>query len=328
MYSDLALSTLLPPLRICPPQHWTGEVDTGDIPRCGPEIPLVYGARRTHSVQIVCNWKDQGWGNHKGRLFIVSHNSKTKLTTNTTNETTNTHLSFENGRVLYTSPIASHGVEFLTMSFTPTLHDEEDDWDDMSYHIWYSVGGGGGHGLYIFELTCFCTVFEDEYCISSGSPSKRYRAEAYRALFQGGVLQDAFLSKKHNLFYPTLLHSLAQSLQAKLARAAKCAATTTTTCNNDLVRDSYPILASWCDSNGISLEEGSLVAIEELTSFLLSVMSKTSTDHECSDDLSEDDDTDESMMDEDEDYIESLFAGDIDAIEFGEEEGDDEEGGR
>jgi hypothetical protein len=328
MYSDLALSTLLPPLKICPPQHWMGAKDTGDIPRCGPEIPLVCGVRRIHSIQLTCSWKDQGWGNRKGRLFIVSHNSRKAQAATATNETTTTHLTFENGRVLYTSPIASHGVERLTMSFSPTRNDEEDDWDDMSYHIWYIVGGGGGHGIYLLDLRAVYTIFDDEDCIRSGSPSKKYRAEAYRALYQGGVLQGAFLSKKHNLFYPTLLHSLVQTFLATLTRAAEGG--TTTIGSNDLVRYSGPVLASWCDSNGISLEEGSLVAIEELISFVLTVMSKANTDYECKD-HSVDDDSDESMMDDDdEDFRErmmddenDMFYPDDDDEEEEEEGGDD-----
>eukprot|EP00978_Attheya_sp_CCMP212_P016768 scaffold44207_cov50-Attheya_sp.AAC.1 len=34
-------------------------------------FPLLVPAR-IHSVRIMCDWKDQGWGNRKGRLLITS----------------------------------------------------------------------------------------------------------------------------------------------------------------------------------------------------------------------------------------------------------------
>lgn len=74
IHSDLSLYTLLP-MKICEDRCWGhgGRPNTGDIPQCGPKIPLVYGAHRTHSVEIECKWKDQGLANRKGQLFIVGH---------------------------------------------------------------------------------------------------------------------------------------------------------------------------------------------------------------------------------------------------------------
>jgi hypothetical protein len=115
----------------------------------------------------------------------------------------------------------------------------------------------------------------------------------WRALHQGGVLQNAFLQKKDISFLshlPTLSGTFASIAKQTYQRAAE---STITTFNNDLVSHSDPIWAWWCDSNGISLEEGSLVAIEELTSFLrtMTMLNKTSTDKHEGSYLSMDSDT-------------------------------------
>ena len=234
IHSELSLSTLLP-LKICEDRSWQGRPNTGDIPRCGPKIPLVYGARRTHSVEIQCKWKDQGWGNRKGQLFIVGQPESLHP------GLANGYLAFANGYKVCTSPIADHVSTNLFMSFMPR--------EGMYYCVWYVVGGGGGHELKVSDLKVTCTIVGIDDYDGDGTRNK-YRAETYKALVKEGVFMDLFKSQQNSLFYITLLKSLAQSLRL-----------------NGVVVDT--VLATWFRSNCISLEEGSLVALEELTSFLI-----------------------------------------------------------
>ena len=232
--SDLSLTTLLP-IKICEDRCWQGQYHDGDIPRCGPKIPLIYGARRTHSVEIQCKWKDQGWGNRKGQLFIVGHQKSLGP------YNPNGHATFVNGYKVCKSPIADHVSTNLFMSFTPR--------EGMYYCVWYVVGGGGGHELKVSDLTVICTIVGiDDY--DSDNTRNKYRAETFEKLLMGGVFMDLFNPRTNSLFYITLLKSLAQSLRE----------------NGGIVD---PILASWFRSNHMSMEEGSLVALEELTSFLI-----------------------------------------------------------
>jgi hypothetical protein len=231
IHSDLSLTTLLP-LKICEDRCWQ---NTGDIPRCGPKIPLVYGARRTHSVEIQCKWKDQGWGNRKGQLFIVGQPEHLSQVYGMTG-----YAGFVHGYKVCTSRIADHVSTNLFMSFTPR--------EGMYYCVWYVVGGGGGHELKVSELAVTCTIVGIDDYDGDGTRNK-YRAETYEKLVKEGVFMDLFKPRQNSLFYITLLKSLAQSFRV-----------------NGVVD---PILASWFQSNCISLEEGSLVALEELASFLI-----------------------------------------------------------
>ena len=69
--SDLSLSSLeLPSVwlqRFC--KH--GEL-TGDSPKRGPMLPTA-PFPSAQSVTLDCTYHDQGWGNRKGRLYIVGH---------------------------------------------------------------------------------------------------------------------------------------------------------------------------------------------------------------------------------------------------------------
>ncbi len=109
-----------------------------DENRKGPEIPIPIG-RIPHTITLETYWRDQGWGNRKGTLFIVA------------NESTSSNVDFSSGRLVHTSPIADHSIQRLRMTFRPK--------QDEKYHLWIHVGGHGGHEL-IFETPLLVYVIE------------------------------------------------------------------------------------------------------------------------------------------------------------------------
>ena len=175
--TDLAVSALLPPLEFIANGHWVNVTDT---PICGPEIPLDYGPKMTHSVTLTCNWRDQGWGNRKSQLFVVGRNtSNDALPIRPHSEWT-----IDNGHVLYSSPIAEHHAQTLALKFWPR--------DDCNvYHLWFKVGGGGGHELFVNDVKVHCVVYEDN---RGNGVNRGSRAKAYKALEELGVLSGTVRS--------------------------------------------------------------------------------------------------------------------------------------
>jgi hypothetical protein len=124
-------------------------------PRChrGPKIP-VFLPIRTHTIVIQCKWRDQGWGNRKAKFLIVAH----KKSNNHTDDNVD---NINNGRVVVQSPIAEHSETLMTLSFSPSRTTAEIE--EEVYHLWYEIGGGGGHQLHITsDVKMFSVVFDSE----------------------------------------------------------------------------------------------------------------------------------------------------------------------
>jgi hypothetical protein len=142
--------TASPPQVILPAGHWRtvpSSPDPGFLPLCGPEIPLVFDAQNTHSVTLKCTWQDQGWGNRKGRLYVVGHDSHAIPP--------QAQWNFSSGRVLSSAPsVAPHNSQELKMFFTPIVECD-------TYHLFYKVGGGGGHELLVWNLEAVSVGFGD-----------------------------------------------------------------------------------------------------------------------------------------------------------------------
>jgi len=88
----------------------------------GPEIPILF-RYKTALVTFCCKWKDQGWGNRKGRIEIREGDRK---------------------RMVAKSPTAEHSKTNLCLTFEPK-HNEK-------YYIYFLVGGGGGHSLHVTDI--------------------------------------------------------------------------------------------------------------------------------------------------------------------------------
>eukprot|EP00580_Thalassiosira_gravida_P005399 CAMPEP_0201654126 /NCGR_PEP_ID=MMETSP0493-20130528/45337_1 /ASSEMBLY_ACC=CAM_ASM_000838 /TAXON_ID=420259 /ORGANISM="Thalassiosira gravida, Strain GMp14c1" /LENGTH=399 /DNA_ID=CAMNT_0048130675 /DNA_START=61 /DNA_END=1260 /DNA_ORIENTATION=- len=119
--------------------------DQNDERQYGFQIPVTLQVA-VHSILVSMSWKDQGWGNLKGMVFLVAED-KTRTYDRSGRK------GLDGGRVIRTSDIAPHTLENLSFSFTPRQHE--------SYHLWYIVGGGGGHSLRLSNVSIQSLVFDD-----------------------------------------------------------------------------------------------------------------------------------------------------------------------
>ena len=113
----------------------TNQVFTVSEHRAHRLLPVPLGGARTrvHTVGITLFWRDQGWGNRKGKVWVLRERDRAP----------NDHgISSEDVRCM--KGPAPHTVAHEDMAFRPRAGEE--------YAIWYSVGGGGGHRLYIHNL--------------------------------------------------------------------------------------------------------------------------------------------------------------------------------
>lgn len=138
------------------------KTDCDDARHYAFKIPLPSQVT-THSLGISFDWMDQGWGNRKGEVAIVAEEDGTSpCQIQSTVRPSPCHMQstvstvwnsdfdvfdrpiyeFDTGkRVVYTSPIAPHIRQKLTITFQPKQHE--------TYHVFYTVGGGGGHSLHL-----------------------------------------------------------------------------------------------------------------------------------------------------------------------------------
>jgi hypothetical protein len=142
------VTTLAPALPFVAQIEYPGLYANGDTPVI-VETPLPVwnsGHVKLHSVTLDLSWKDQGWGNHKGELFLVAHADGAEP---------DPSARFRGGRLVWaTDHAAPHQLEALRVTFCPR--------EDETYCIWYKAGGGGGHTLLIQNLAVSMTIFDDE----------------------------------------------------------------------------------------------------------------------------------------------------------------------
>ena len=92
-----------------------------------------------HSIRFKCEFKDQGWGNRKGSLFIREHDTPG-----------------DEGEIVASSPVAEHDSTSCTLEFKPK--------PEKQYSMWYNVGSDGGHELYVFNPSL-------KFCIYDTNPN-------------------------------------------------------------------------------------------------------------------------------------------------------------
>jgi len=114
-------------------------------------IYVPVAALNIKSIVFTGSWKDQGWGYRKGKLSIVS-----------------SAAGFPEG-IVSSVEVAPHDWESFKLEFTPTLfhhyHDNCIEEGSDQYELWYRVGGGGGHELFIKDLSITIT----KYCVDFNS---------------------------------------------------------------------------------------------------------------------------------------------------------------
>mmetsp|Transcript_12576 Transcript_12576/g.20488 ORF Transcript_12576/g.20488 Transcript_12576/m.20488 type:complete len:344 (+) Transcript_12576:61-1092(+) len=161
--------------------------DHGPYPiEYGFEIP-VPSQVECHSICVSMSWSDQGWGNQKSHLVVIAGNKDTRG---------------KQGAVVFASCIAPHSPECLEITFRPNrCH---------SYHLWYVVGGGGGHSLHLKNVTVQALIFDD----SSRSYLKACNFLAQRKYF---VPWDNASPLEHNLSGSNLLLDKKKQIPALLS---------------------------------------------------------------------------------------------------------------
>lgn len=151
LHSKLSL-TVTPARQII---HSFIEHDRNDDPHYGFQIPTTPQDTVAHSCCLMMNWRDQGWGNRKSRVFVVAEemgrvhdrSSGGHEGRNKSNE------RFGGGKVVYSSAIALHEEQMLAVVFTPKQNE--------TYHCWYAVGGGGGHSILLRDVRVQALVIDD-----------------------------------------------------------------------------------------------------------------------------------------------------------------------
>lgn len=126
--------------------HAIGDYYTGDVIRRWIVIDSLLFPTQVHTVFFTCNYKDQGWGNRKGNVYI------TELVVPSANSTTDSTEcnyypedddTFIGSNIVVQSDTAEHTLSFLCLKFKPK--------PGVRYAICYKVGGGGGHELHIVD---------------------------------------------------------------------------------------------------------------------------------------------------------------------------------
>jgi hypothetical protein len=229
LHADLCLSTLSPAFQLYSSENWRGDFLTGDHPQLGANIPIFFG-NSVHSIILTCRWRDQGWGNRKGQLFVLG------FPDNEINHDPN-NLSFSDGRLVYRSPIAPHEEERLKFSFNPRRNE--------IYYVWFKAGGGGGHEIRIRNLLVHTAVFDGPY---------RTLAKTFQALSSMGIVSLPSSQQPQNPGFngQLLLLAVIASLRSAISKNEE----------PDL------ILSQFLASNGIEVNEATLAALEELLQYV------------------------------------------------------------
>ena len=158
---------------------WHGTHDEeSNTPRRSVWIPVKF-RHKTHSVVLSCQWRDQGFGNRKGTLFVVA----VPAVDDPNEETLD---SIENGTIVYESPLAPHAQESIQFSFAYS--------PEKAYYLWYRVGGGGGHRLYVENLSMRTLIYDD---------AEKWIGRNYKTLCLNGFVEN------HNAFSLDMLLSIA-----------------------------------------------------------------------------------------------------------------------
>jgi len=140
LHSKLSLTTS------CPRQILTKffRRDCDDDLHYGFQVPVPYQVS-CHSVLLSLVWRDQGRGNRKGKIVIEAEEKSAVPRTS--------GRRFGDGRVVHASGIAPHTAKKLGIEFQPK--------ENETYHLWYAVGGGGGHNVHLYNVHIQTLVLED-----------------------------------------------------------------------------------------------------------------------------------------------------------------------
>jgi len=213
--------------------------------------------KRIHSVVLRDTYRNQCWFCLKGQLMIVASTA-----------TTNQH------QIVATSYLASHNTEktlqidFVTHNTTVT------DENNIAYSLWYKVGDGCGHTLFIRKFTMPLVIFYDPGL----DVSKTYHAVGVhdsRLLDQIAATNeednDGSASTTISPLY--LFQSLHTAVQEMLIQLHNNPNTDTNTDETKFITDETIIMneaiSNFLNCMGIQMNEQSLTALGQILSSII-----------------------------------------------------------
>ncbi|GAX23660.1 hypothetical protein FisN_12Hh234 [Fistulifera solaris] len=198
LHSSLSLRLLRDSRQLFTRQRFVPTATNGDDILPWVRIPCL--SRRVHSITVTFRWRDQGWGHHKGQIYIVGRSRQIPA---------DLSRPFQGGRVVCVSSLAPHQEEACKLTFSTCSMEGE------TYQMWYRVGGGGGHQLLLSDGRIHTVLFDDE----AGNFSRNYII-----LKEVGAIAahpEAELPRTHSSFYPQLLLRVSMTIRLELALRAK-----------------------------------------------------------------------------------------------------------
>jgi len=112
---------------------------------------LPVNSSTTHTVIVTGMWKDQGWGNRKGMISIVTNNGRAP----------NEFEGRSKDVISYIEPSPHRWEAFQLVAPIQRSCNESGDKKEV-YKVWARVGGGGGHRLLVQGLTVRLLKYADE----------------------------------------------------------------------------------------------------------------------------------------------------------------------
>ncbi len=105
-----------------------GDVRSGDKVKYWTTLTPFLFPSLIHTVKLAFDYRDQGWGNRKGNIYI-------------TETSQNMNQEDDIGTIVAKSPTAEHIESRCVLKFKPKI--------GSNYNLYYRVGGGGGHELFV-----------------------------------------------------------------------------------------------------------------------------------------------------------------------------------
>jgi len=120
------------PIVLFKSKAWSGDLILGD--KDIPFLQLPRLSEHVHSVTLTFQWHDQGWGYSKSRLWVIQRKR---------NIPPDPSKRFYGGDVVWESELAPKRKTPKKVMFSTS--------PDEIYQLWFRVGPGGGHVLYLYD---------------------------------------------------------------------------------------------------------------------------------------------------------------------------------
>jgi len=135
------------PIVLFKSKAWSGDLILGD--KDIPFLQLPRLSEHVHSVTLTFQWHDQGWGYSKGRLWVIKRKRNTPP---------DPSKHFYGGDVVWEELAPQRKrPKRVTFSTSP----------DEIYQLWFRVGPGGGHALYVYDGCLDMLVLGDDHICQS-----------------------------------------------------------------------------------------------------------------------------------------------------------------